>query len=164
MTLSPSTPPAWPTSPSVQRQPRTKRDGSAGRSQTATSVGACRASTQASSPSKHYCPTQMEKNSARCRDPADRQDAPLSSCCPGKIIQFFITVCVGLAGSHFAADCRVHLHLGAGEDSAPSTEQPAETLHPGLRGLLLLMCHSFHKPLETLYKYAVIKLPTGPSV
>lgn len=74
MTLSPSTPPAWPTSPLVQRQPRTKRDGSAGRSPTATNVGACRASTQASSPSKHYCPTQMEKNSARCRNPTNRQD------------------------------------------------------------------------------------------
>lgn len=78
----------------------------------------------------------MEKNSARCQTPTDRQDALLSSCCACKIIQFFINISVGLAGSHFAADCRVHLYLGAGEDSAPSTEQPAETLHPGLRGLL----------------------------
>lgn len=145
MTLSPSTPPAWPTSPLVQRQPRTKRDGSAGRSPTATNVGACRASTQASSPSKHYCPTQMEKSSARCRNPTNRPH--LSSRRPVKIIQSFINVSVGLAGSHFAADCGVHLYLGAGEDSAPSTEQPAETLHPGLRGLLLFMCYSFHKPL-----------------
>lgn len=79
--------------------------------------------------------------------PKPHRQTRLSSRCPGKIIQFFIDISVGLAGSHFAADCRVHLHLGAGEDSAPSTEQPAETLHPGLRGFLLLMCHSFHKPL-----------------
>lgn len=136
MTLSPSTPSAWPTSPSVQRQPRTKRGGSAGRSQTAMNVDACRALTRASSPSKHYCLTQMEKSSARCQYPTDTGDTRCWAHV-ARIKSFIVASCsyntsVGPAGSHFAADCRVHFYLGAGEDSAPSTEQPAETLHPGL--------------------------------
>lgn len=70
MTVSPLSPSAWPTSPSVRRQPRTRRDESAARLLTATNAGACRASTQASSPWKHSYPTQTERNSARCRNDA----------------------------------------------------------------------------------------------
>lgn len=48
--------------------------------------------------------------------------------------------CFGPAGGHPTADSRVHLHLGAGEDAAPGTEQPAQTLHPGLRHILHHNC------------------------
>ena len=34
-------------------------------------------------------------------------------------------------GGHLAADSRVHLRFGAGEDTATATEQPAQTLHSG---------------------------------
>lgn len=129
---------AWPTSPSVQRQPRTRRDESAVRLLTATNAGACRASTQASSPWKHSCPTQTERNSARCRNDALDYDTSWSWFEFPSLGSFVHTILVLTylfgsppIGGYPAADGRLHLRLRAGKDAAPGTEQPAQTLHPG---------------------------------
>lgn len=56
------------------------------------------------------------------------------------------------SGGHLAADSGLHLRLGAGKDTTPGTEQPAETLHPGNS-----LCHVLHQNCvkPSLYSYCM---------
>lgn len=102
---------------------------------TATSGGACRASTRGSSPSRPSSPTQMERSSARWasarRTSRRRWWAGAGRfgkhCQPGSLI--FLSLLP--SGSHSPANGRIHLLPGAGEDQASAAEHTAQALYPG---------------------------------